>query len=417
MDMGGKNNNGDIRRVAFLSMHTSPLDQPGTGEAGGMNVYMNDLAGSLESRGVEVTVFTRRTDPAPPEMIRAAGGYRVSLIDAGPARPAPAGALAARVEEYAGRVIDRMRSEGPYDLVHSHYWLSGWAGRMVKHSLDLPLANSFHTLGRVKDATRRPGQPPEPLNRIAAENEVIAAADCVIVSSVYEADELIGHYRADPGRVCINPPGIDLRLFRPGDRAAARRELGLGEEPLILFAGRIQPLKGADVAVRALASVRKSLPGARLALVGGPSGPDGEAELAAVRREASRRGATGAVTFYGPRPHREMPLFYQAADALAVPSRSESFCLAAVEAQACGLPVVAANVGGLRYVVADRRSGFLVDGWDAADYGRALLSILESPDLRGDLSAGATANAERFGWELSTGRLLELYKGIADAPF
>ena len=409
------NSNGTIRRVAFLSMHTSPLDQPGAGEAGGMNVYMNDLAGALASRGVETTVFTRRNDPSPPEMIKTASGYRVSLIDAGPPRPAPAGALAEWVGDYAGRVIDRMREEGGYDLVHSHYWLSGWAGRMVKQSLGLPLANSFHTLGRVKDATRRPGQPPEPLSRIAAENEVIAAADCVIVSSEYEADELIGHYRADPGRVCINPPGIDLRLFRPGDRAAARRRLGMGDEPLILFAGRIQPLKGADVAVRALATVRESLPGARLALVGGPSGPDGEEELAAVRREAARLGAEGAVTFYGPRPHREMPLFYQAADALAAPSRSESFCLVAVEGQACGTPVVAANVGGLRYVVSDRRSGILVDGWEAADYGRALLSVLQSPALREDLSAGAIANAERFGWELSTERLLELYKGIMDA--
>ena len=414
-NMGGMNSNGAIRRVAFLSMHTSPLDQPGAGEAGGMNVYMNDLAGALASRGVETTVFTRRNDPSPPQMIKTASGYRVSLIDAGPPRPAPAGALAEWVGDYAGRVIDRMREEGEYDLVHSHYWLSGWAGRMVKQSLGLPLANSFHTLGRVKDATRRPGQPPEPLSRIAAENEVIAAADCVIVSSEYEADELIGHYRADPGRVCINPPGIDLRLFRPGDRAAARRKLGMGDEPLILFAGRIQPLKGADVAVRALATVRESLPGARLALVGGPSGPDGEAELAAVRREAARLGAEGAVTFYGPRPHREMPLFYQAADALAAPSRSESFCLVAVEGQACGTPVVAANVGGLRYVVSDRRSGILVDGWEAADYGRALLSVLQSPARREKLSAGAIANAERFGWELSTERLLELYKGIMDA--
>ena len=403
-----------IRRVAFLSMHTSPLDQPGTGDAGGMNVYMDDLGTALARRGVETTVFTRRSGLSPPETVETAGGYRVTQVEAGPPRALPAGDLPKWVEEYAGRVIGRMREEGGFDLVHSHYWLSGWAGRMVKQALDLPLANSFHTLGRVKDAARRPGQPPEPLSRIAAEHEVIASADCVIVSSEYEADELIGHYRADPGRVCVNPPGIDLGLFRPGDRAAARRELGMGDGPLILFAGRIQPLKGADVAVRALATVREVLPGAKLAVVGGPSGPDGETELAAVRREAARLGTEGAVSFYGPRPHRELPRFYQAADALAVPSRSESFCLVAVEGQACGTPVVAANVGGLRYVVADRRSGILVDGWEAADFGKALLSVLDSPALREELSAGAVANAERFGWELSAGRLLELYRGIVD---
>ncbi len=405
-----------IRRVAFLSMHTSPLDLPGSGEAGGMNVYIDELAASLVGRGVEVTVFTRRTDPGQPRVLTTPSGYRVAHVTAGPARPIPISGLGVWVGEFAKRVTDAIagRRSGATDLVHSHYWLSGWAGLAVKQAVGLPLANSFHTLGRVKDATRRPGQPPEPLLRIAAETEVITLSDCVIASTEYEAMELIEQYGADPSRVCVNPPGVDLERFRPGDRMEARRQIGIDRAPTVLFVGRIQALKGLDVAVEALCTVRDRLPEARMMVVGGPSGPSGEEEHRSIQKMADRLGLGDAVTWCGVQPHGRLPIFYRAADVLVVPSRSESFGLVAAEAQASGLPVVAANVGGLRYVIRDGTSGVLVDGWDPADYGKALLRVLESPAERLHLAAGALEAGRRFGWDRATERLLELYRGVTD---
>ena len=407
-----------ISRVAFLSMHTSPLDLPGAGEAGGMNVYIDELAATLVRRGVDVTVFTRCTDPGRPEMVDTPDGYRVAHVDAGPPWPLPISALADWVGEFADGVIraivDRYSGEVHTDIVHSHYWLSGWAGLIVKQATGFPLANSFHTLGRVKDATRRPGQPPEPLLRIAAESEVIALSDCVIASTEYEAFELIDHYGADPSRVCVNPPGIDLELFRTGDGREARRQIGIDDVPTVLFVGRIQALKGLDVAVEAMETVRDRLPDARMMVVGGPSGPSGEAEYRLIRDLAHGLGLRDAVTWWGAQPHRRLPVFYRAADVLIVPSRSESFGLVAAEAQATGLPVVAANVGGLRYVVRDGASGVLVDGWDPPDYGKALLRVLESSTVRDHLVTGALAAGRRYGWNMTTDRLMELYRGITD---
>ena len=407
-----------IRRVSFLSMHTSPLDLPGAGEAGGMNVYIDELAASLVRRGVDVTIFTRRTDPEQPEVMETPDGYRVAHVDAGPPRRLPIPDLGNWVGEFADQVIKAIANGGPgekeTDLVHSHYWLSGWAGLMVKQATGLPLANSFHTLGRVKDATRRPGQPSEPLRRIAAESEVITLSDCVIASTEYEAFDLIDHYGADPSRVCINPPGIDLDLFRPGDGREARRLLGIDDAPTVLFVGRIQALKGLDVAVEALETVVHRLPDARMMVVGGPSGPSGEAEYRSIRDLVDRLGLGDAVTWWGVQPHRRIPVFYRAADVLIVPSRSESFGLVAAEAQATGLPVVAANVGGLRYVVRDGESGALVDGWDPTDFAKALLRVLESTTVRDHLVTGALSAGRRYGWNMATDRLLELYSGITD---
>lgn len=406
-----------ISRVAFLSLHTSPLDLPGAGDAGGMNVYIDELAASLAGRGIDVTVFTRRVDSASRSLVETPAGYVVSHVDAGPATRLPVSSLMEWVGDFAAKVTEAI-TDGwparPTDVVHSHYWLSGWAGMIVKQATGLPLANSFHTLGRVKDATRRPGQPPEPLLRIAAESEVIARSDCVIASTEYESFELIDHYGADPSRLCVNPPGIDLDLFAPGDAMRARRRLGVDDVPTVLFVGRIQALKGLDVAIEALGTLRERLPEARMLVVGGPSGSSGHIERRMIEDRVGRLGMEGSVTWWGVQPHRRLPDFYRAADVLVVPSRSESFGLVAAEAQASGLPVVAANVGGLRYVVEDGVSGVLVDGWDPADYSKALLRILESPTSREHLAAGALRSRRRYGWEKATDRLLQLYGGITD---
>lgn len=403
-----------IKRVAYLSIHTSPLARPGSGDAGGMNVYMHELARTMARRGVEVDVFTRRLDPDSPAEVEVAPGYRVITIDAGPPGPIPAGDPGEIVGRFAEGVITKaLRCRVRYDVIHSHYWLSGWAGLLLHEVLGVPLAISFHTLGRVKDARRRAGEASAGLLRIAAETDLIARAGCVIASTPAEMEELIEHYGADPGRLCVNPPGVDHEVFHPGDRAAAREALGIGNGPLILFVGRIQPLKGADLAIDAFARLAGEIPGARLLLLGGPSGPDGEAEVESLGKAVAGLGLTDRVEMRDPLPHHRMADAYRAADVLLVPSRSESFGLVAVEAQACGLPVVAARVGGLAYAVADGVSGFLVGEWDPDAYAAALRPILTDPAERERLVAGAIANAAEFSWKGAADRLLELYSGIS----
>jgi D-inositol-3-phosphate glycosyltransferase len=398
-----------IERVAYLSIHTSPLAVPGAGDAGGMNVYVHELAQTMAGRGVQVDVFTRGAAAAEIEVVP---GYRVVQVAAGASPGSGDDALAAVVGDFAEGVARwAVRHRAVYDLLHSHYWLSGWAGLLLHEVLRVPLAISFHTLGRVKDATRRADQAPAGLLRLAAETEVIARAGCVIASTPTEAAQLIEHYAANPERLCVSPPGIDHEVFFPGSRAESRAALGLdGGGPLVLFVGRLQPLKGPDVALAAFAQLAADLPTARLLFVGGPSGPQGEAEAARLRVEAA--GLGGRVLFRSPVPHRDLPAYYRAADILVVPSRSESFGLVAAEAQACGLPVVAAAVGGLAHAVADGVSGILVDGWDPADWAAALRRVVTDPALAFRLSAGAREQAERFSWPATADRLLELYSGL-----
>ena len=393
-----------IGRVAFLSIHSSPLAVPGTGDAGGMNVYVDSLARTLAGRGVRVDVFTRRVDGAAPDETEVAPGYCVVQVDAaGVDRADLVGSFAEGVAKWI------VGHDATPDLVHSHYWLSGWAGVLLQEVLSVPLAISFHTLGRVKEATRAPGEPRESLVRIAAETEVVARAGCVVASTPAEAANLIEHYQANPERICVSPPGVDHTVFRPGSKERARARLGLEAGPLVAFVGRIQPLKGIDVAVKAIAR----LDGVRLLVVGGPSGPAGESELLHLESMAASL-APGRVSFLPPRPHRDIACVYRAADAVIVPSRSESFGLVAVEAQACGTPVVASRVGGLVYAVADGHSGYLIAGHDPTDYAAALRSILDDPATEARLFAGAVEHAAGFSWDATADRLFELYRGLVE---
>jgi D-inositol-3-phosphate glycosyltransferase len=399
-----------ISRVAYLSMHTTPLAQPGIGDAGGMNVYIDRLARTMAARGVEVEVFTRRTDPAQPEDVMVAERYRVVHITAGPEESLPTARLADGVQEFALGVAKWTGvNRAEFDVVHSHYWLSGWAGVIVKQQLGIGLAHSFHTLGRIKDANRAHGQPPESLLRIATEQEVIEFADCVIASTPYEFDDLVEHYGTNPESICISPPGVDHAVFLPGSQSEARERLGIEFGPLLLYVGRIQPLKGVDVAIETLANMRDDYPLARLVVVGGPSGDDGPAEMAHLAQLATHRGLGNAVVFRPPETHDVLADFYRACDALLIPSRSESFGLVAAEAQASGLPVVAANVGGLSYAVADGKSGVLVDGYDPATWAAAVHRVIDQAE---GFSEGAVAHSDKFSWDTTADRLLELYSGI-----
>jgi D-inositol-3-phosphate glycosyltransferase len=392
-------------RVAFISIHSSPLAAPGEGDAGGMNVYVDSLAGTLARRGVAVDVFTRRLDDDVLEETEVEPGYRVVQISAsGDDR-------ADLIRSFSEGVVKWMeRAEVLYDVLHSHYWLSGWAGVLLQDRLGIPLAISFHTLGRVKESVRAPGEPRESLVRIAAEAEVVARAGCVVASTPADAADLFEHYQAAPERLCVSPPGVDHDLFSPGDAAEARRRVGVGEDGRwMAVVGRIHPLKGIDVAIRALAHLES----VRLLVVGGPSGPDGHAEMKRLEALAAAT-APGRVVFLPPVAHEEVVDVYRAADVVVVPSRSESFGLVAAEAQASGTPVVAARVGGLAYTVADDQSGYLVAGEDPAAYAEAISRIIDDPEEAARLSAGAVAHAAGFSWEATADRLLELYHGMVD---
>jgi len=406
-----------IDAVAYLAMHSCPLLRPGTGDAGGMNVYIDELAKTMARRGVDVVVFTRLTDEHIPEEVVVEPGYRVVHLPAGPMERIPIDALPEHAGAFGGEVISWTHSNRiVFDLVHSHYWVSGWAGVIVKEALGIPLANSFHTLGRIKDLTRRVDEPPASTMRLRTEQDVIDQSDCVISSTPYEFDDLLEHYGASPERLCVSPPGIDHSVFSPGDRAAARRVVGFGAEPILLSVGRIQPLKGPDIAVRALSLLPDVVSAGdgspHLVFVGGPSGPSGDDEVRALAALSDELGISERVHMIDAQPHADLVDYYRAADVLVMPSRSETFGLVAAEAQACGLPVVASRVGGLPSVIADSEAGILVDGFEPTSFAAALTAILNHSGFAERLSKSAVEWSERFSWGATADRLLELYAGI-----
>jgi D-inositol-3-phosphate glycosyltransferase len=384
-------------------MHTSPLAQLGAGDGGGMNVYVRELSGALARAGVDCDVYTRASSPGLAPVVDLEPGVTVHHVKAGPLAPVPTDELPELVDGFTAGVLDGMGSAGLPDLIHANYWLSGVSGHTLKHTLGLPLVSTFHTLARVKaEATGD-----DHGLRARAEAEVIGCSDAILANSPDEAVQLERLYGAVPDRVEIVPPGVDHRLFSPGDRAAARAELGLGDEPVLLFVGRIQPLKGADVAVRALAALDRH--SATLVVVGGPSGPDGEAEMGRLRQLVVEYGVAGRVRFVPPQPHGGLAAYYRAADVCLVPSRSESFGLVALEAAACGTPVVAAAVGGLRSLVAHDVTGFLVEGRIPADFAECTARLLADPALAAEMGAAATASARRYRWSITAARLRRVY--------
>jgi D-inositol-3-phosphate glycosyltransferase len=397
-----------MRRLAVLSLHTSPLAQPGQGDSGGMNVYVRELVSSLAQAGVQSDVFTRRWDTESPEVVEVEPGFRVVHIDAGPHDLAKE-QLPDVVDDFADGVRKHLEQLGDVDALHANYWLSGVAGHRLKHELDLPLVSTFHTLARVKAETGDP----EPERRVRAEAEVIGCSDAILASCGAEADQLVRLYGADPSRVELVPPGVDHAFFSPGDRAGARaalRHLRLGDGPVLLFVGRIQPLKGLDVAVRALAALGR--PDATLVVVGGASGPAGAAEVARIEGLIADLGLQSQVRMADPQPHHLLSTYYRAADVCVVPSRSESFGLVALEAAACGTPVVAANVGGLRTLVVDGETGYLVEGRDPEDFATRLEQVLGDSPLAVALGTEAARRAKGYTWSTAAARLRRVYSDL-----
>ncbi|MGZ4610098.1 MAG: D-inositol-3-phosphate glycosyltransferase [Actinomycetes bacterium] len=409
------------RRVAMVSVHTSPLDQPGTGDAGGMNVYVVELSRRLAALGVQVDVITRATSSDLPPAVELTPGVTVRHVTAGPFEGLAKEDLPAQLcAVTAGLMrIEAVREPGWYDLIHSHYWLSGQVAWLAAERWDVPLVHTMHTMAKVKNLTLADDDSPEPVAREIGEAQVVAAADRLVANTDEESKALIELYDADPGQVVTVPPGVDLDLFRPGPAAAARRRLDLpGDAQVLLFVGRIQPLKAPDVLLRAVARLLARQPSLRdrlvVAVVGGLSG-SGLARPDSLKGLAGELGLADVVRFTDPVPQAELPDWYRAADLTVVPSYSESFGLVAIESQACGTPVVAAGVGGLRTAVRDGVSGVLVDGHDPEDYARVLGDLLADPARRRALGRAAISHAAGFSWTATATGMLDVYgEALAD---
>jgi D-inositol-3-phosphate glycosyltransferase len=411
----------DLRRVAMISLHTSPLDQPGTGDAGGMNVYVLELSKRLAQRGVEVEIYTRATSSALPPTVEAAPGVRVHHVMAGPFEGLDKSELPSQLCMFAR---DLLRAEagherGHFDLIHSHYWLSGQVGALLRDRWSVPLVHTMHTMAKVKNAQLADGDTPEPPARVVGEEQVVDAADMLLANTLAEAEQLIDLYDAEPSRVQTVPPGVDLTLFRPRPQAEARQRLGLPVDAVVpTFVGRLQPLKAPDVLLKAVARLAASDPSLRerlvIPVIGGPSGtglehPESLAEL------AGELGITDLVRFVPPVDRDVLVDWYAASTLVCVPSYNESFGLVAIEAQATGTPVVAAAVGGLPTVVRHGVTGLLVEGHDPDDYAAAIRRLVSEPGLREEMSERALAHARGFAWEHTADQTLDVYRKAAVA--
>ncbi len=417
------------RRVAMLSVHTSPLHQPGTGDAGGMNVYIVELAQRLAALGIEVEVFTRATAGGLPPTVELAPGVLVRHVDAGPYEGLAKEDLPAQLCAFTHGVMQAWAGHRPgyYDLVHSHYWLSGHVGWLAAQRWGVPLVHAMHTMAKVKNANLAEGDTPEPAARVIGETQIVAAADRLIANTEEEAEELVRYYAADPGKVAVVHPGVNLARFRPfpkgsdklrpGEaataRAAARSRLGLPQDALIpLFAGRIQPLKAPDVLLKAVGVLLEERPELRsrivVPVVGGPSG-SGLAKPEGLQKLAARLGIADVVRFRPPVGQEQLADWFRAASVLVMPSYSESFGLVAIEAQATGTPVLAAAVGGLPVAVRDGETGFLVQGHDPADYARVLRRFADEPGLAARMGEAAARHAQSFGWDTAAAATADVY--------
>ena len=399
-------------RIATLMVHTSPLDQPGIGDAGGMNIYVLESAQRMAAMGVSVDIFTRRTDASQPDIVEISPGVRVRHFECGHGSLTKE-QLPAHIHGLSKEFLRILKSEN-YDVIHSHYWISGKVAMPAAKELGIPLVHTMHTMARVKNLNLAEGETPEPMIRVQGETQVVAAANALIANTDAEGASLVSLYDACPDTVHVVSPGVDLYTFTAGEgRHAARDFVEQPQDALIVsFVGRIQPHKGPEVLIRATSELVKHTPLLRHKLivnvVGGASGANTE-EVDRLKELCSWLGIDDVVRFSPPVPRKDLPQWYRAADLVIVPSYSESFGLVALEAQACGTPVVATAVGGLRTAVADGISGVLVDGHDPKAWSSVISRLLQEPQRRILLSMGAIEHASHFGWDVTARGTLDIY--------
>lgn len=400
-------------------VHTSPLDQAGTGDAGGMNIYVVEAAQNMAAMGVQVDIFTRRNNPDVADVVDVAPGVRVIQLNVGPVSGVTKEQLPKLIPDLSAAFNEAL-SQNQYDIIHSHYWISGKVAMPVAKDLNIPFVHTMHTMARVKNLNLAEGETPEPMIRVQGETQVVAAADALIGNTDAEAASLVSLYEACPDNVLVVSPGVNLKVFTIGaGRLAAREALDLDKSAhVISFVGRIQPHKGPEVLIRSVSELVSHSPHLRAKLIvyiiGGASGAN-QSEVERLKELVTWLGIDDVVRFAPPVPRTDLPQWYRASDLVCVPSYSESFGLVALEAQACGTPVVATAVGGLRTAVADGISGVLVDGHDPRAWSSVLARLLQEPQRRVLLSMGAVEHASHFGWDATSRGTLDIYDRVLSA--
>lgn len=412
-------------RVAVISAHTCPLAALGGKETGGMNVYVRETCRELGRRGVEVDIFTRAQDPQVPRGVSLSRGVRVFHIPAGPETPYDKYRLLEHLREFVEGVY--AHGNGGYDLVHSHYWISGLAALELRERWRVPMVHMFHTLGYLKNRVARTQVEQERWIRLHWEWEVACRADALVAAQPLERAQLIWHYDAPPKKVRVIPCGVNLSLFQPIDKSAALKALGLETRPWLLFVGRLEPIKGLDTLLKAMSLIRHNGQdkgdGAALLIIGGEKNGGDPSEMDHwLREQVKCLGLQDRVFFMGSRPQVDLPLFFAASEACILPSRYESFGMVALESMACGTPVIASHVGGLSYTVQDGQTGFLVAEGDAETLADRIQNVLKDPILQNQLARKAFKRAQDFNWGRITEALLKLYRGLRwqgrdQAPF
>jgi D-inositol-3-phosphate glycosyltransferase len=386
-------------RIAVLSVHTCPLAVLGGKETGGMNVYVRELARELARMRVQADVFTRSQNPSIPRVSMLGEGVRVVHLPAGPEAPMAREKVYDHLDEFVDGVeAFRIGHGAEYDLIHAHYWLSGTVGLALRERWGVPLVQMFHTLGRLKNDATRNGADREPELRLAEEARIVGAADRIVAATAVERAHLVNHYGADAGRIAVIPCGVDTELFAPGDQAAARAALGLDDRPRLLYVGRLAPIKGLETLLDSMARLRAAGSRAQLCIVGGDADENLDGHEGDLRARLRRLDLRDSVTFVGAQPQEQLRAWYVAADATVLPSYYESFGMVALEAMACGSPVVASRVGGLQTTVRDRVTGLLVQDHDPAALADTLVRVLDDADLRWRLGREGVRWAAQHRW-------------------
>lgn len=413
-------------RVAMLSYHTCPLATLGGKDTGGMNVYVKELTRKLGRLGVHVDVFTRSQDEHVPHVLHDLGyGNRVVHIPAGPEVPLPKPELASYTPKFVEGILTFAEKKGvQYDLIHSHYWMSGIAARDLQKGWGIPIVHMFHTLGLMKQRIARASHEAEGDYRIQGEREVLRLANRIIAATPAEMAQLQWLYDSEEKKVTIIPPGVDISHFYPIPPDEAKEFIGIpSDDRMMLFVGRIEPLKGVDTLIQALSLIRQK--GALdhhcclcVSIIGGEPNADPETmtdEMTRLQQLCDQQGLGDLVTFLGRRGQDTLPYYYSAADVVVMPSYYESFGMVALEAMSCGTPVIATQVGGLAFLVQDGVTGFHIPVDDPAALAERLITILDDHDLRAQISHQAAEIAHNYAWEKIAASMNTLYKDVLNS--